>query len=253
MSKRWQVSEVARLAHVTVRTLHHYDEIGLLVPSDRSDAGYRFYSADDLARLHQILLFRELDFSLEAIRKMLEEPAHGRLEALRDQRELLSERIARAESVAGAVDAAIQALEEGRTMSTESMFSGFEDFDHAQYADEARERWGGTDSYRESMRRVKKYTKQDWAALKAEAESIEADWAALMAAGRRPEEDEVADVAERHRLHMDRWFYPTSPAMHVSVSEMYTADPRFERHYEQRAEGLAAYVAASIRANAARR
>ena len=252
MSTHWKVSEVARLAHVTVRTLHHYDEIGLLVPSGRSDAGYRLYSAEDLARLHQILLFRELDFSLEAIQRMLEEPAYGRLEALRAQRELLFERIARAESVIGAVDQAIHALEEGKSMSAESMFNGFEDFEHAQYADEARERWGQTDSYKESMRRVKKYTKEDWARLKAEGEAIEAAWADLLTAGRGAEEDAAADVAERHRLHIDRWFYPTSHAMHVNLAEMYTSDPRFEAHYEKRAEGLAAFVAASIRANAAR-
>lgn len=252
MSKRWKVSQVARMAHVTVRTLHHYDEVGLLVPSARSEAGYRLYSADDLTRLHQILLFRELDFTLEAIQQVLDAPTYERVAALRAQRELLFERIARAESVIGAVDAAVQAMEGGMEMNTESMFEGFGDFNHAEHEEEARERWGHTDSYAESMRRVKRYTKEDWSRVKAEVEAIEADWAALMAAGGSPEDEAAADLAERHRQHIDRWFYTTSHQMHVSLAEMYTADPRFEKHYEDRVEGLAGFVAAAIRANAAR-
>ena len=129
---------------------------------------------------------------------------------------------------------------------------GFGEFENAEYAEEARERWGDTDAYRESMRRAKRYGKEEWGKVKAEGEAIEARWAELLAAGRRPEEDEVADVAEEYRRYIDRWFYPLTHEAHVGLAEMYTADPRFEKHYEDRAEGLAAFVAASIRANRAR-
>ena len=252
MTRGWKVSEVARLAHVTVRTLHHYDEIGLLVPSQRSEAGYRLYGPAELERLQQILLFRELSFSLEAIQQLLEQPAFERLEALRAQRALLFERIVRTESVIGAVDVAIEALEGGSEMDEERMFDGFEDFDQAEHAQEARDRWGDTDAYRESMRRVKRYSKEEWTRIRAEADGIEARWAALLAQGRAPADAEVADIAEEYRLHIDRWFYPLSREGHVKLAEMYTADARFEQHYEKRAPGLAAYVAASIRENAAR-
>lgn len=252
MGARWKVSEVSRLAHVTVRTLHHYDEIGLLVPSERSEAGYRLYGRDDLQRLHQILLFRELDFTLEAIQGLLDAPAFERLRALRAQRELLFERIARAEAVIGAVDAAIESLEGGGDMPEETLFEGFGAHENAEYAEEARDRWGDTEAYRESMRRAKRYGKRDWARVKADGEAIERRWEALLRAGRDPGDAEAADVAEAFRLHVDRWFYPLTHAMHVGLAELYTSDARFRKHYEDRAEGLAAFVAESIRANAAR-
>jgi MerR family transcriptional regulator, thiopeptide resistance regulator len=243
------VSQVARMAHVTVRTLHHYDEIGLLAPSGRSRNGYRQYSDQDLRRLHRILLFRELGFSLEEIRGALEDPAFDQREALRRQRAVLEEQIRRKEAVIRALDTTLLALEEGHEMDATEMFQGFEDFDHAQYAEEAEERWGETDAWKESTRRTKSYGKAEWAALKAEVDTLEARWAALLAAGADPGSHDAMEVAEAARLHIDRWFYPCSYAMHEGLAEMYEADPRFRDHYEKRAPGLAAFVAASIRAN----
>lgn len=251
-AKSFTVSRVSRIAHVTVRTLHHYDEIGLLVPSRRSARGYRLYSGEDLQRLQQILLFRQLGFSLEAIQRLLDEPAYDRRSALRAQRELLRERVRRAEAVIRAVDATLAALEGGTEMDAAKMFDGFDEFDPTQHEEEARERWGDTDAYRESMRRTKRYTKEDWARIKAEGEEVERTLADLLATGVAPDADEAVDAAERARLHIDRWFYPCSHAFHRNLAEMYLSDPRFREHYEARREGLAEFVAAAIRANAAR-
>jgi len=240
------VSEVARLAHVTVRTLHHYDEIGLLVPSDRSRAGYRLYSDDDLARLREIVLFRELGFALDAIAGLLDQPAAQRRDALVAQRERLVAQRRQTDVVIRAVDAALDALDGGRPMTTEKMFEGFDQFQEAPYADEARERWGDTDAYKESMRRTRSYGKAEWAALQAESGEILAGFAALLRAGRAPDDPAALALAERHRLHIDRWFYPCSPAMHATLAQMYTADPRFEAFYERIQPGLAAFVSAAI-------
>jgi len=117
--------------------------------------------------------------------------------------------------------------------------------------EEARERWGHTDAYRHSAARTKSYSDSDWTRIKAETEAIEADFAAAMEEGAPPDSGAARAVAERARMHIDRRFYPCSHSMHVSLAEMYTADPRFRAHYDDRAEGLAAYVAAAIRANAA--
>jgi len=239
------VSEVARLAHVTVRTLHHYDEIGLLVPSDRSRAGYRLYSEADLARLREILLFRELGFGLDAIADLLEQGAAERRAALAGQRERLVAQRRQMDAVIRAVDNALDALDGGKQMTTDKMFEGFEEFE-APYADEARERWGETDAYKESTRRTKTYGKAEWEAIKAEGGEILAGFAALLAAGRAPDDAEALALAERHRLHIDRWFYPCTPAMHARLAEMYTADPRFEAFYEKIAKGLAAFVSHAI-------
>ncbi len=251
-AKLYTVSQVAGLARVTVRTLHHYDEIGLLEPSQRSRSGYRLYSLSDLERLHQILLFRELGFSLDGIQQVLAATAFDRAAALRAQRGLLKDKVKRTENVIRAVDRALRALQRGETMDEKKMFEGFEDFDHSPYAQEAEERWGETEAYKESMRRTKRYTKEDWAGIKAEAESVESRLAELLTAGARPDDEEAMDAAEAHRLHLDRWFYSVSHAMHVGLGQMYTADPRFREHYERRVPGLADFVEAAIRANAKR-
>jgi DNA-binding transcriptional MerR regulator len=250
--KRYTVSQVARMARVTVRTLHHYDEIGLLVPSSRSASGYRLYTDADLQQLHRILLLRELGFSLEAIRRLLDDPTYDLLEALRAQRELLSERLRKTQAVLRAVDRALEALEGRTAMKPDELFEGFEDFDHAKYEEEARERWGHTEAYRESARRTRNYGKEDWAKIKAESEALLQEMAALLAAGRSPDEPEAMELAERHRQHIDRWFYPLSHNAHRCLAELYESDARFRENYEKRAPGLAAFVAAAIRANAAR-
>lgn len=120
------------------------------------------------------------------------------------------------------------------------------------YAGEARERWGHTDAYKESARRTKRYKPDDWAKIKAEGEAVEAALAALLRAGEPADGVQAMDQAERARLHIDRWFYPCSHRMHVGLADMYTADARFTAHYEERAPGLAAFVATAIRANARR-
>lgn len=242
------VGEVAELAGITVRTLHHYDEIGLLRPAGRSEAGYRLYHEDDLRRLHQILLLRELDVALEDIRRVLDDPAYDRLSALRRQRELLEKRIARTEAILRAVDAAIRAHEGGETMKAEELFGGF---DPAEYEDEARERWGETGAYRESARRTAGYTDEDWRRIHAESDEILDTLAGHLAEGRRPDEALVREAAEAHRKHIDRWFYPCSREMHAALSRMYVDDPRFRATFEERRAGLAEYVASAIRANAA--
>ena len=112
----YTVSDVARLAHVSVRALHHYDEIGLLRPSRRSRAGYRLYDSDDLRRLREILVFRELGFSLNAIGELLSASAAERAAALRRQRGELEDRVRRTQAVLRAVDATLDALERGTIM-----------------------------------------------------------------------------------------------------------------------------------------
>lgn len=260
MVGQWTVSEVARMAHVTVRALHHYDDIGLLVPSSRTNAGYRLYDVGDLERLQQILLYRELEFPLDGIARMLEEAAPDRALALRAQRELLAEKARRLESILGVVDRMLESMERRERMSAAELFEGFGALDapdevkaqEAKHREEVQERWGDTDAYRESMRRTRKYTQRDWAEIKAESESIEADMAVLLAAGEEPGGEAAMAVAERHRQHISRWFYPCRPAMHAGLADMYEADPRFSAHYEARARGLAAFTAAAVRANARR-
>lgn len=117
---------------------------------------------------------------------------------------------------------------------------------------EARELWGHTKAYQESTRRAKKYGAADWKRIRDEQEAVEQAFADALAAGAPAEGERATDLAEEARLLIDRWFYPCSHEMHVGLADMYTADDRFRAHYDERAEGLADFVAAAIRANAER-
>ena len=117
---------------------------------------------------------------------------------------------------------------------------------------EAEKRWGGTEAYAESSRRTKAYTEDDWATINGQQEAIEAGLAAAMGDGAAPDGERATALAEQARLHIDRWFYPCSAAMHAGLAQMYTTDQRFRAHYDDRAPGLAEYVATAIRANASR-
>jgi MerR family transcriptional regulator, thiopeptide resistance regulator len=251
-TKTYTVSQVSRLAHVTVRTLHHYDEIGLLVPSQRENNGYRRYTDADLQRLHQILLFKELGFALDAIAAVIDEPPSERRSALLSQREKLEGEQRKTAAVLRAIETAIQALEGDTTMDANKVFDGFENFDHAKYADEARQRWGHTEAYRESERRTKRYTKEDWSRIKAEGDAINKGMAELLLAGASPADSAAMDLAEQHRLHIDRWFYPCTHEVQVALGEMYVADTRFTETYDKYAPGLAHFMRDAIKANAAR-
>ncbi len=239
---------MAELTGVTVRALHHYDELGLLSPSGRSEAGYRLYSHDDLARLREILIWRALGFGLTEIASLLDDPGHDRLAALERQRELIGQELDRLGALAGAVDAAIAAHRDGTELEADAMFEGF---DPSEYEEEARERWGDTDAYRESTRRAANYGEAEWNEIRDEAEQIVRELIAIMRAGEPADGPEARALAERHRRHISRWFYPCSPQMHRGLGEMYIGDARFTQTYEREATGLAAYFHAAILANAA--
>ena len=243
------VSTVARLAGITVRTLHHYDEIGLVAPSERTDAGYRLYAPDDIARLQSVLFYRELGFALDDIARVLDDPEYDRSTALREQRRMLDARVEHTNRLIAAVDAALAAHEEGRHMTAEERLEVFGDFDPREHAAEAEQRWGHTDAYAESTRRASRYTTADWETIRDEGGSIAAEFARLAAGGADPTSQPVRDLAERHRLHIDRWFYPCSHEMHAGLADMYVADQRFADWWDRFDPGLAPFVKDAILAN----
>jgi DNA-binding transcriptional MerR regulator len=251
--RTYQVKEVAELAGVTVRTLHHYDAIGLLSPDARSAAGYRLYDDDDLLRLQQILIGRELGLSLEAIRRSLDDRGFDRRAALRAQRVELAARAARTQRMLSAIDAALMALDqEDTTMTNVDMKKIFDGFDPEQHAEEARQRWGDTEAYRVSGERTKSYGEADWRKIKDEQVAILADAAAAQRDGVRADEPRAMDIAERHRLAIDRWFYPCSHRMHRGLADLWQSDRRFADNIDKHGVGLTDYLAAAVRANASR-
>lgn len=245
------VGEVARLSGVSVRTLHHYDEIGLLHPGERTPAGYRSYDDADVERLHRILGYRELGFGLDEIAALLDgglDPA----DHLKRQRELVVGRVERLRRLLDMIERTMEAHAMGIKLTSTEMFEVFGDHDPTEYADEVRERWGGAEVYGQSRERTSRYTRADWQAMKDEGADIQQRLAGLLAAGVPALATEAMDVAEAHRQHITRWFYDCSPAMHRGLGEIFLADPRFIRTYERIAPGLAKYVHEAVLANADR-
>lgn len=244
--RSYQVKEVAEIAGVSVRTLHHYDEVGLLSPRGRTDAGYRLYGEEDLLRLQQILLGRELGLSLEEIRRSLDDPAFDHRATLLRQRAELEERAQRTEAMLRAIDRALSQLE-GETMDSKEIFDGF---DPARYETESAERWGTSEAFAESKRRTSLYTRDDWQQLKAEQAEIYAELSRLMASGESPAAPGVRAVAEQHRQSIERWFYPCSLDMHQRLAALYEQDPRFAANIDRSGAGLTSFLVAAIRENA---
>jgi MerR family transcriptional regulator, thiopeptide resistance regulator len=166
------VGEVARIARVSVRTLHHYDEIGLLAPTARTGSGYRLYTDADLARLQLVLFYRELGLKLDEIGRIVHDPTFDRNEALRAHRSALRRRMQRLSSMVDLLDRTLVHDEGGIPMAREEMFEVFGDFDPSSYDEEVRARWGDTDPYRESARRSATYTNDDWQRFAHEQEAL---------------------------------------------------------------------------------
>ncbi|MFJ8494802.1 MerR family transcriptional regulator [Streptomyces sp. NPDC094038] len=248
----YSVGQVAGFAGVTVRTLHHYDEIGLLVPGERSTAGHRRYGDADLERLQRILFHRELGFPLDEVAALLDDPEADPRAHLRRQHELLTARIEKLRKMAAAVEHAMEARRMGIDLTPGERFEVFGDKDPEQYAEEAEQRWGGTEAYAESQRRAARYTKADWQRMKAEADDWSARYAALVTAAEPAAGERAMDMAEEHRRHISAWFYDCPPEMHRCLAAMYVSDERFKAFYDSVAPGLAEHLKEAIEANAAR-
>jgi DNA-binding transcriptional MerR regulator len=248
----YSVGKVADLSGVTIRTLHHYDEVGLLSPGGRSAAGYRIYEESDLERLQRILFYRELGFTLEEISTIVEDPRTDALGHLRRQRGLLTERIRRLRAMVEAIDYEMEAMTMDIPLTPEERLEVFGEFRPEDYTEEAEQRWGGTEAYRQSQRRVASYKKEDWQQLKAEEEEVRTRLAAAFAAGLAPDTQEAMAAAEAHRQHISRWFYECTYEIHRGLTDMYVGDERFRSNYDTRTPGLAAFIRDAAHANADR-
>ncbi|MDD7939282.1 MerR family transcriptional regulator [Actinomycetospora lutea] len=248
----WTVGQVAERSGVTIRTLHHYDEIGLLRPSRRSAAGYRLYTQEDLVRLQHVVVYRRLGFSLEEAAVLLDDPDADVAAHLRRQRAEVMSRLDELAELVTAIDRALEAEVSGIQLTPDEQRELFGEGFKEEYQQEARERRGDTEAWRQSQQRTAQYTKADWEAIKAEMDDVNARFVAALQAGEPADGERAMDVAEAHRQHMARWFFDCSPEFHACISEMYVNDERFARTYEEQATGLAQYVHDAVHANAAR-
>ncbi|HXU98400.1 MAG TPA: TipAS antibiotic-recognition domain-containing protein [Jiangellaceae bacterium] len=249
----WSIADVARMSNVTSRTLRHYDAIGLLPPAWTAAGGRRYYEREQLLRLQQVLLLRELGLGLEAIGDVLAAQSEAStVEVLRRHRALLLAEHRRLGRLVETVTDTIEDLEKGNTMAVEKMFEGFDPgqfggFDPEQYVDEARERWG--DSVDESISHVQRWTSDDWAGYKSETVAVNDRIAELFDAGVPVDDPRVLDAVDAHFRLVSRFWKPNRES-YTGLGRMYVDDSRFAKNYEDVREGLTVYMRDAMKAYA---
>ncbi len=244
----YKIKEVADIVGVSVRTLHHYDEIGLLKPEFTSDTGYRFYIDKNLERLQQILFFKEIGFNLQEIKNILDSPGFDRKKALESHKELLLKKRERLEEIIRTVEKTINFIKEGKNMKKKDMFKGFDmkaiDEHKEKYAEEAKQRWGHTDAYKESERRTAKYTKEDWGRIQEKAANTYQKIIDNMDKG--PADPMVQEGVSEIRQNITDNFYNCTPEIFRGLGNMYASDERFFAFYEDIKPGLAVFLNEAI-------
>lgn len=247
----YSVGRVAGVAGVTVRTLHHYDDIGLLTPSERTHAGHRRYGDGDLDRLQRILFYRELGFPLEEVAALLDDPETDPREHLRRQYQVLTERIEQLQQMAAAVRHNMEAQKMGVNLTLEEKFEVFGDHDPDQYQAEAEERWGHTEAYQESQGRAASLSKEDWQRIMGEHDDVCRRAAALLESGTPATSADAMSLAEEHRAWIAN-HYECDYALHRCIADTYVSDERFTATYDAFRPGLAVYLRDAIHTNADR-
>jgi len=239
----YTVKQLAKLAGVSVRTLHHYDHIGLLRPSSRTQAGYRLYQRADLLRLQQILFFKELDFSLSEIRDILDNPDFDEVKALEDHRQLLEQRAERIVLLINTIDKTINRLTEDTMPLTDAeLYEGFTDAEIQKIKQEVQEHYD-SELVKISNQNVRNMSKSQFQDVKEEGENIAREMAELM--DQDVANPEVQALIARHHA-LNEQFYPTSAEMYRGLGQMYTQDDRFRAYYDKYHVGLADFMAAAM-------
>lgn len=239
-----QIREFARLTSVSVRTLHYYDEIGLLKPGvvDKH-TGYRYYDEDSLQRMQEILFYRELDFSLKSIQEILSSPDYDRKAALQEQKRLLTLKKERIERLITALDEA----EKGTGKLSMKVFDNRE-FENARnrYAEEAKQKWGKTDAWKESTEKTKGYTADKWTQVNLGMGEIFAAFSECMKSGVAADEPNAQELVKKWQDYITENFYHCTKEILRGLGQMYVADERFTWNIDKYGEGTAAYMSKAI-------
>ena len=239
---KMQINEFAKLAGVSVRTLHYYDEIGLLKPAFVDEQnGYRFYDEISLERMQEILFYRELDFELKSIAEILSSPDYDKQKALAEQRKLLILKKERLERIIAALDSA----EKGKI--TMSAFDN-SDYETARnrYEAEAKRRWGETAAYKEHAEKTANYTKDQWQNVNDGLMTVLAKFAACMKDGNTADSDEAQALVKELQNYITENYYTCTDEILAGLGQMYVADERFKNNIDKHAPGTAAFISESI-------
>lgn len=238
MDLKVRIKEFAAMTGVSVRTLHYYDEIGLLQPSYvDSVTGYRYYDERSLLRMQEILFYRELDFPLQRIRELLSSPHYNKEQALTEQKQLLILKKERLERLIAAVDCAAKG---------ENIMTAFDNRDFEQYREEAVARWGDTVAYREYEEKTASVTAADEENRAAQMEGLMAQFAACMQTGATPDSAVAQTLVNALQEHITAHYYHCTDEILFGLGQMYVADDRFRANIDRHAAGTAAFIRDAI-------
>ena len=237
------IRDFAKLTGVSIRTLHYYDEIGLLKPSIVDEQnGYRFYDEENLERMQEILFYRELDFPLKSIMSILSSPDYNKKSALKEQKNLLTLKKQRLERLISALDKAMKGEKIGMNIFDNSEFEKKRE----EYAKEAQEKWGNTAAYKESAEKTKSYSQEKWKDLNSGMDSLMAEFAQCKSNGFAPENAETQALVKKWQDFISANYYNCTKEILSGLGKMYTADERFKENIDKHGEGTAEFMAAAI-------
>lgn len=232
------IKEFAEFTGVSVRTLHYYDEIGLLAPAyvDKT-TGYRYYDEKSLIRMQEILFYRELDFSLKSIGKILSSPDYDTKKSLEEQKIMLTLKKERLERLISSIDEAMKGA---------NIMSAFDSSEFEKYKAEAQEKWGKTDAYKQYEEKTADYTKHKWNGLAEGMDRIMAEFAHCMKNGERPDSDEAQNLVKTLQNHITENYYHCTNEILAGLGQMYVADERFKNNIDKHADGTALFISEAI-------
>ena len=237
-----QIKEFAELTGVSVRTLHYYDEIGLLKPAlVDAQNGYRFYDENSLLRMQEILFYRELDFPLKSILEILSSPDYDKQKALAEQRKLLELKKERLERIIDALDGATK----GKVTMTAFDNSDYETA-RKQYEVEAKQRWGETDAYKEHAEKTADYSKDKWQAVNEGLMTIFAKFAECKQNGNTADSDDAQVLVKELQNYITENYYTCTKEILAGLGQIYVADERFKTNIDKNGDGTAEFVSKAI-------
>ncbi|MRX74410.1 MerR family transcriptional regulator [Bacillus lacus] len=243
----YQVKEVAEYAGISVRTLHHYDEIGLLKPSSVTEAGYRQYTEENLERLQQILFLKEVGFSLKDITEIIDAPGFNRRTALKSHKRVLMEKKKRLEQMINTIEDTIAAMEGGEKVQGENLFKGLslkevKDIQE-KYQEEVKEKYNSA-VIEDSLRRTSSYSHEQWTGILEKSEAI---WRALAdRMDQKPSAPEVQQLIGKWRELITTYYYDCTLEIFRGLGEIYAADERFIKNIDRYGNGLAKFMSEAI-------
>jgi DNA-binding transcriptional MerR regulator len=237
----YTVKFVAEASGISIRTLHHYDAISLLKPAQVSASNYRLYSEADLQKLQQILFFRELGFSLKQIKDIVDSPDFDRRQALLHHKNALLMRLERIRRLIQTIDRTLDSEERTIAVTEQEMFDGF---DPTQYEEEGESLWGNRPAWKESQQRTRRYSKQDWKDIQAEAKMIAEAIASRMDLA--PGDPEVQEWIAQYHQHINDRYYTCTTRIFRGLADSYVQDERFTASWERVKPGMAQFMNAAM-------